>query len=128
MPFVQLQFRRGTAAQWTADNPLLAVGELGLESDTKLFKIGDGVTRWILLPYGGLQGPTGPTGYNGTAGATGATGTTGPTGYDGTTGTTGPTGSTGPTGAVVYSATVFDGGSASSTYPLGPAFDCGTST
>jgi len=124
MPFVQIQFRRGTAAQWTADNPLLAVGEMAIESDTKLFKIGDGVLRWNALPYGGLNGPTGATGYNGT---TGTTGPTGPTGYNGTTGTTGPTGPTGPTGEVVYSATVFDGGSASSTYPLGPAFDCGTS-
>jgi hypothetical protein len=38
----------------------------------------------------------------------------------------GATGATGPTGPTV--ATVFDGGSATSTYPLGPAFDCGTST
>ena len=95
MPFVQIQFRRGLATQWTAENPLLAVGEMAIETDTNLYKIGDGVTRWILLPYGGLHGPTGttgPTGYDGT------TGTTGPTGYDGTTGTTGPTGPTGYTG------------------------------
>ena len=36
-----------------------------------------------------------------------------------------PDAATGPTGPAF--ATVFDGGSASSTYPLGPAFDCGTS-
>jgi hypothetical protein len=62
MPFVQLQFRRGTAQQWTAANPLLAVGEMAIESDTELFKIGDGVLLWNALPYGGLRGPTGATG------------------------------------------------------------------
>jgi hypothetical protein len=39
MPFIQLQFRRGVATQWTADNPILADGEMGLETDTRLFKI-----------------------------------------------------------------------------------------
>ena len=82
MPFIQIQFRRGTGAQWAADNPLLAAGELGLESDTKLFKIGDGSTLWNLLPYGGLKGDTGATGYTGYTGATGF-GATGPTGTPG---------------------------------------------
>ena len=74
MPFIQLQFRRGTAASWTLQNSLLAVGEMAIESDTNLFKIGDGVTRWNLLPYGGLQGPTGEAG----GGGGGDTGPTGP--------------------------------------------------
>jgi len=78
MPFIQLQFRRGTAASWTLQNSLLAVGEMAIESDTNLFKIGDGVTRWNLLPYGGLQGPTGEAGGGGGGG--GDTGATGPTG------------------------------------------------
>jgi len=47
----QIQLRRGTAALWTAANPLLAQGELGLETDTNLFKIGDGVTYWNSLGY-----------------------------------------------------------------------------
>jgi hypothetical protein len=59
-------------------------------------------------------------------GVPGPTGQTGPTGYNGHTGETGPTGATGPTGQVIYAAIVFDGGSAASTYPFGPAFDCGT--
>ena len=113
MPFVQIQFRRGTANQWTAENPLLAVGEMAIETDTNLYKIGDGVTLWILLPYGGLHGPTG---------------TTGPTGYNGTTGPTGDassvTGPTGPTGPVT--SFIFDGGGASNVYTFGPAFDCGS--
>ena len=71
MPFIQLQFRRGTAAEWSTDNPVLAEAEMAIETDTNLFKIGDGVLAWNALPYGGLEGSTGPTGYTGATGATG---------------------------------------------------------
>lgn len=47
----RLQIRRGTAAAATASNPILAQGELGIETDTKKCKIGDGVTAWNSLPY-----------------------------------------------------------------------------
>jgi len=30
----KIQVRRGTAAQWTAANPILIIGELGFETDT----------------------------------------------------------------------------------------------
>ena len=33
-----IQLRRGTAAEWSAANPVLASGEIGLETDTGLFK------------------------------------------------------------------------------------------
>jgi hypothetical protein len=56
MPYQQLQFRRGTAAQWTAVNPVLADGELGLESDTTKFKVGNGSTAWNSLSYGPIAG------------------------------------------------------------------------
>lgn len=46
-----IQIRRGTAAQWTAANPILALAEMGLETDTKEFKFGDGSTAWNTLPY-----------------------------------------------------------------------------
>lgn len=46
-----MQQRRGTAVQWTTANPVLAAGELGYETDTKKFKIGDGLTTWTSLPY-----------------------------------------------------------------------------
>lgn len=116
MPTVQLQLRRGLSSDWIAANTVLASGEVGLETDTHLFKIGDGTTAWPLLAYGGIQGntgytgqtgPTGPAGTNGTIGRDGtggATGYTGPqglatnTGATGRTGPTGPTGLTGPTG------------------------------
>lgn len=77
---VQIQLRRGTASQWTSANPTLAIGEMGVETDTDQFKIGDGTTAWNSLAYGGLIGPTGPTGSTGAAGATGPTGPTGPQG------------------------------------------------
>lgn len=38
--------RRGTAAEWAADNPVLGDGEIGFERDTYLIKMGDGVTAW----------------------------------------------------------------------------------
>jgi hypothetical protein len=47
----QIQFRRGTASQWTTANPVLAAGELGFETDTKEFKIGDGASLWSALAY-----------------------------------------------------------------------------
>lgn len=52
MPAVTtIQIRRGTAAEWTSANPVLAAGELGFEIDTKKLKGGDGVTSWSSLPY-----------------------------------------------------------------------------
>ena len=35
-----------TAAQWSAANPVLLAGEIGIESDTRKFKFGDGATAW----------------------------------------------------------------------------------
>lgn len=49
----QIQTRRGTAATWTSTNPILALGEMGLETDTRKFKFGDGVTAWASLSYAG---------------------------------------------------------------------------
>lgn len=40
-----------TAADWSADNPILLQGELGLESDTLRIKIGDGRSTWDNLSY-----------------------------------------------------------------------------
>lgn len=48
---VRLQFRKGTAADWTAANPILLLGEPGFETDTGEYKFGDGVTNWVGLPY-----------------------------------------------------------------------------
>ena len=43
--------RTDTAENWHNINPILIKGELGLESDTNLFKIGSGKHRWVDLPY-----------------------------------------------------------------------------
>ncbi len=47
-----IQPRRGTSDQWTSANPILAVGEMGYETDTRKFKYGDGLSNWSDLPYG----------------------------------------------------------------------------
>jgi hypothetical protein len=52
---VRIQFRRGTAAEWASANPTLAPGELGYETDTAKFKIGDGSTGYNLLEYAGIN-------------------------------------------------------------------------
>jgi hypothetical protein len=65
---VQIQFRRGTANEWATVDPVLAVAEMGIETDTDLFKIGNGVDTWTELDYGGLRGFSGSTGYAGSIG------------------------------------------------------------
>jgi hypothetical protein len=51
----RMQQRRGTAAQWISTNsgngPILNAGEIGYETDTNKFKIGDGTNHWINLDY-----------------------------------------------------------------------------
>lgn len=47
---VQTQQRRATAAAWSASGKILADGELGVATDTKILKIGDGVNEWDDLP------------------------------------------------------------------------------
>lgn len=49
----QIQIRRDTAANFTAENPILAEGEQSYERDTKKTKMGDGVTAYNALPYSG---------------------------------------------------------------------------
>lgn len=47
----QIQLRRASAASWTAANPILALGEVGIETDTRKMKIGDGSNQWSSLSY-----------------------------------------------------------------------------
>ena len=46
-----IQIRRGSAYDWTYQNPTLAQGEFGFEIDTNKLKIGDGNSNWITLNY-----------------------------------------------------------------------------
>lgn len=52
----RMQQRRGTALQWTTANPILGAGEIGVETDTGEFRLGDGVTNWAdLSPFKNIQ-------------------------------------------------------------------------
>ena len=46
-----LIIRNGTAINWATRNPTLQQGEFGVENDTFLIKVGDGVHDWEHLPY-----------------------------------------------------------------------------
>jgi len=46
-----IQVKRGTASSWTSANTILAAGEIGFETDTRKFKVGDGSTAWTSLSY-----------------------------------------------------------------------------
>jgi hypothetical protein len=47
----RIKLRRDTAANWTSNNPILALGEPGLETDTRKVKYGNGSTAWNSLSY-----------------------------------------------------------------------------
>ena len=85
---VVIQFRHDDADVWVEENPVLAEGEVGVELDTDLFKIGNGLAPWNSLPYAqrGPQGEKGEKGDKGDKGATGADSMVqGPDGMDGFT-------------------------------------------
>lgn len=47
----RIRLRRDTAANWTAANPVLLAGEVGIETDTRKYKVGDGTLAWSSLSY-----------------------------------------------------------------------------
>ena len=51
MAQIHILLRRDLASIWTSNNPTLKDGEIGLETDTRLIKIGDGITTWNNLTY-----------------------------------------------------------------------------
>ena len=55
----RLRFPAFTAAKWTTANPLLQRGELGVETDTRKIKVGDGITYWNDLEYAKASGDWG---------------------------------------------------------------------
>lgn len=57
-----IRIKRGTAAQWTTQNPILLLGEPGFEKDTGKIKVGDGVNTWSALSYVGGGGGSSPSG------------------------------------------------------------------
>lgn len=131
------QLRRGSAAQWTDENPVLHPGEPGIELDTGKVKIGNGFSRWSELSYLSGEGSAGLSAYqvavnNGFVGtqaewllslkgADGADSTVpgppGPPGEDGADGAQGPQGIPGTPGA--------DGADSTVPGPQGPKGDTG---
>lgn len=82
--FQQILLRRGTSTEWASTNPVLGDAEMGVETDTGRFKLGDGTTAWVNLAYKsdrglpGLPGPAGAQGLAGPAGPAGPRGAAGP--------------------------------------------------
>ena len=51
----RIQIRRDTSTNWENNNPVLALGEPGLETDTLIVKYGDGSSAWNSLPYANID-------------------------------------------------------------------------
>ena len=47
---IVFQLRRDTGANWLLYNPVLLNGEMGINTDTYQFKLGDGTSTWSTLP------------------------------------------------------------------------------
>jgi hypothetical protein len=57
----RIKLRRDLAANWTQENPVLAAGEPGLETDTSRVKYGNGTSTWNSLDYASGGGAAGLT-------------------------------------------------------------------
>jgi len=69
-----ITFRKGTSAEWSSANPVLALGEPGFDTTNNQIRIGDGVSNWNNLPVIGAQGVQGIQGYDGLQGIQGVQG------------------------------------------------------
>lgn len=47
----RIQIRKGTQNEWVSHDPVLFIGELGLDVTNKRVKAGDGFSEWSKLPY-----------------------------------------------------------------------------
>jgi len=129
MALTRITFRRDTAAQWEAINPVLLDGEIGIVrnaigGEESLWKIGDGVTPWNDLPFS--SGPAGPPGADGAPGADGKPGEDGPEGPEGPPGNDGepgPPGEKGDTPPISDSLTSLDSNVAASSKAVKIAYD-----
>lgn len=52
---VKIQIRNDTANAWKTNDPVMLKGEMGVETDTRKFKFGDGVSTWTELDYASAQ-------------------------------------------------------------------------
>lgn len=74
MGYVRVQLRGDTSSRWAEVNPVLFDRELGIETDTKKIKVGNGKDAWNDLNYM-TQGEKGPPGKDGLPGKDGKDGT-----------------------------------------------------
>lgn len=51
-----IQLAHKSAAEWTAQNPVLLAGQIGYETDTLKAKLGNGSTPWNGLDYTASSG------------------------------------------------------------------------
>mgnify|MGYP002859151340 CR=1 FL=1 len=49
--YVRILVRRDTTANWTANNPVLALGEIGADMTLHRLKVGNGLSTWTALPW-----------------------------------------------------------------------------
>jgi len=68
----KIQIRRDTTTNWTAVNPILSEGELGLDTTLDKIKIGNGTSTWSALSF--FVGDIGPQGIPGVVGEQGIPG------------------------------------------------------
>ena len=50
---VRIRQKYDTAENWSKNNPILLAGEIGIESNTNMIKIGNGTSHWNDLTYAG---------------------------------------------------------------------------
>jgi len=56
----QIQLRNDSAVNWTQYNPVMAIGEVGIDTTNNQFRIGDGTSTWsALTPIGLVDGDFG---------------------------------------------------------------------
>ena len=55
-PLYDIRIRHDDTAGWAAEDPVLSLGEEGIDTDTGVRKVGDGVTAWSSLPASGGGG------------------------------------------------------------------------
>ena len=64
----RIQIRRDSAANWTSNNPVLALGELGFDTTNNLIRVGNGIDRWLDLDVLGAGPASGVSYDNSTSG------------------------------------------------------------
>lgn len=55
----KIRLKRDTKANWESNDPVLLLGEPGVETDTKMIKVGDGTSTWLNLDYINVEGVDG---------------------------------------------------------------------